>query len=189
MDHFPLLGFSFPVVFLWGKWWLPERFGQSSAHQSVHRRPESEGYPGVWWRVSRAPSWGGQRKHCCPASCPSTHQRFFCACFSFPSFYGCSKSLLEITNANGIVANSKAAQQEVSSWALNDEFALPQHQGFSWKDQGSVWWGSVWINNSRALSLGDRQCATASKTSKRGESVRVKEENCLPGTNKAICSA
>ena len=31
-------------------------------------------------------------------------------------------------NANVIVANSKVAEQEVSSWALYDEFALLQHQ-------------------------------------------------------------
>ena len=34
-------------------------------------------------------------------------------------------------NANGIVAKSKATQQEVSSSALSDEFALLQHQGLS----------------------------------------------------------
>lgn len=35
MDRFPLLGLSFPVVFLfpWGKWPLPQRLGQSTAHQ------------------------------------------------------------------------------------------------------------------------------------------------------------
>lgn len=153
------------------------------------RRPGSEGDSEFWWRGSRALSWDAHCKHCCAASCPSAHQSFFCACFSFSSFYCCTKSLLEIMNANGRVANSNAAQQEGSSWALNDEFALLQHQGFSWKDQGSIWWGSVWINNSRALSLGDKECAAASKTSKRGEGMRVKEENCLSGTNKAICSA
>lgn len=61
--------------------------------------------------------------------------------------------------------------------ALCEEFASLQHQGFSWEGQGSVWRGSVWIKNSRALSLGNQECAAASETSEGGEGVRVKEEN------------
>lgn len=120
---------------------MPQRLGQSSAHQ---RLVEDQALKAIL-------VFDGERAEVLveilfanavvQQVAPCTHQSFFCPCFAFPRFYCCTKSLLEIMNVNGIVTNSKAAQQEVSSWA--DELALLQHQGFLWKDQGSVWWGSV----------------------------------------------